>query len=80
MERNPPDSATARARGNAPGSAVDMTTTMRLAETPEGTRLDWKADVTISGTIASVGGRLLKGAADKITNQVFACVKTRLEE
>lgn len=79
LERDAPRAATARARGNAPGSAVDLTATMRLADTDGGTRLDWQADVLVSGAIASVGARLLQGAANKITTDLFACVKTRLE-
>lgn len=79
LERSEPESAKARARGSAPGSAVDMVATMALTEAGAGTRLDWKAEVTVSGAIASVGGRLLQGAADKITQQVFTCVKQQLE-
>lgn len=79
LERHEPMAAKARARGAAPGSAVDMVATMELSELEAGTRLDWKADVTVSGAIASVGGRLLQGAADKTTRQVFACVKQQLE-
>ncbi len=52
---------------------------MQLSEVPEGTKLDWKADVMVAGVIASVGSRLLQGAANKITGDVFACVKRTLE-
>jgi carbon monoxide dehydrogenase subunit G len=79
QELRPPESATARARGAAPGSAVNLTAVMSLTETPTGTQLDWQADVTINGTIASVGARLLQGTADKIAGQVFECVKQTLE-
>ena len=79
VERQPPERAIARTKGNAPGSAVDMTASMSLAEVPEGTRLDWTADVSVVGMIASVGQRLLQGAANQITGQVFACVKKTLE-
>jgi carbon monoxide dehydrogenase subunit G len=79
VDLNRPDRATARAQGSAPGSAVNLTATMLLAETPEGTRLDWRAEVVVAGTIASVGARLMQGAADKMTSQVFACIKEKLE-
>ena len=39
----------------------------------------WEADVSIKGVIASVGGRLIQGAADRITQQLFACIKSKLE-
>jgi carbon monoxide dehydrogenase subunit G len=70
-----------QARGRVPGSAVDITSVMRLTPTEDGgTLLDWEADVVVSGTIASVGARLLQGVADRQVQQVFACVRARLAE
>ena len=60
------------ARGRAPGSAVDVVSDVRL--TPLGsdrTRLDWKATSTISGTVASIGGRLLEGTARRLTEDFW---------
>src|SRR5436190_11627611 len=79
LEKDAPSKAVARARGSAGGTAVDMTAGMELSEQDGGTLLDWHAEVHVSGTIASVGSRLLEGAANKITGQVFKCVKTKLE-
>ena len=68
------------ARGQAPGSAVEMRNTLDLAaDGPERTSLRWASDVVVSGMIASVGSRLMQGAADKITKQVFDCIKAKLE-
>jgi len=75
-----PDSATMKAHGQAPGSAVDATATMQLA--PDGadaTTLAWAADVNISGTLASVGARLIQGTAEKMIRQTFDCIRTKLE-
>ena len=75
-----PDSATMKAHGQAPGSAVDATATMQL--TPDGadaTNLAWAADVNISGTLASVGARLIQGTAEKMIRQTFDCIRTKLE-
>ena len=75
-----PDSATIKAHGQAPGSAVDATATMQL--TPDGadaTNLAWAADVNISGTLASVGARLIQGTAEKMIRQTFDCIRTKLE-
>ena len=50
--------------------------------TPDGRHLlvlDWSSEVTVSGMIQQVGARLMQGAADKITQQVFACIKAKLE-
>ena len=43
------------------------------------TRMDWKATVTVSGTIASVGARLLQGTAERLTGQFFECLRTKLQ-
>lgn len=74
-----PERATVRARGQAPGSAVDMVNTLELEATGERTTMRWTSEVTVSGMIASVGARLMQGAADKTTQQVFACIKEKLE-
>lgn len=79
-ELRAPEHAAVRARGQAPGSAVEMTNTLDLADAAPGrTVLRWASDVTVSGKIASVGARLMQGAADKVTQQVFACIKEQLE-
>jgi carbon monoxide dehydrogenase subunit G len=79
-EMTPPDAATIKAHGQAPGSAVDATAQMRLADGDAGgTTMDWSADVNISGTIASVGARLIEGTADKMIGQTFDCMKAKLE-
>jgi carbon monoxide dehydrogenase subunit G len=67
-----PEHATMRARGKAPGSNVDVTATIRLSESAPGrTTMDWTSDSDVSGTVASVGGRLLEGTARKLTEQFW---------
>ena len=80
LELDRPRHAVVLARGQAPGSAVEMTSSMNLSEFDvTHAVMEWTSDVTVSGMIAQVGARLLQGAADKITQQVFACIKARLE-
>jgi uncharacterized protein len=79
-EQEPPDRAVIKAHGQAPGSAVDATAVMRLADSATGgTRMDWSADVVISGAIASVGTRLIEGTANKMIGQTFGCMRAKLE-
>src|SRR5919106_712181 len=79
-EVTPPDRAVIKAHGQAPGSAVDATAQMRLSDSEGGgTRMDWEADVSIAGTIASVGSRLIEGTANKMIGQTFDCMKSKLE-
>ena len=69
-----------QARGKAPGSAVDMTGDMRLASVDDQhTLMDWTATAVVSGTIASVGARLLSGVVERLTGQFFDCLKAKLE-
>ena len=75
-----PEHMTMKGRGKAPGSAVDMSGAMHLtALDSSGTQMDWKASVVVSGTIASVGARLLQGTAERLTGQFFDCLKTTLQ-
>lgn len=79
-EVQPPSQMVVKGRGKAPGSAVDMSGDMHLTSLDsEETRMDWKADVIVSGTIASVGARLLQGTAQRLTGQFFDCLKTKLQ-
>jgi carbon monoxide dehydrogenase subunit G len=79
-ELQEPGHASVVARGQAPGSAVEMVSNMELSEFDEThTIMEWSSEVTVSGMIQQVGARLMQGAADKITQQVFACIKAKLE-
>jgi carbon monoxide dehydrogenase subunit G len=79
-EQQPPDRAVIKAHGQAPGSAVDATAQMTLSDGDAGrTRMDWNADVLISGSLASLGARLIEGTANKMIGQTFDCMKAKLE-
>ena len=80
VERNEPDLAVLKAHGQAPGSAVDGMASMALSGAPEGpTTMDWTADVTIAGTLASVGARMIEGTAHKMIGHTFDCIRAKLE-
>ena len=79
-EMTAPEASTIKAHGQAPGSAVDATAHMHLADNGSGgTRMDWDADVNIAGTLASVGARMIEGTATKMIGQTFDCMKSKLE-
>ena len=79
-ELSAPDRAVIKAHGQAPGSAVDATANMSLSDGADGgTRMDWDADVAISGSLASLGARLIEGTANKMIGQTFECMKSKLE-
>jgi carbon monoxide dehydrogenase subunit G len=80
VDLDAPNIANIKAHGQAPGSAVDATAAMNLSDGEAGgTQMDWQADVKISGTLASVGARLIEGTANKMIGQTFDCIRTKLE-
>jgi len=79
-EMREPEEMVVKGRGKAPGSAVDLSGDMRLTSVDaEQTLMDWKATVVVSGTIASVGARLMQGTAERLTGQFFDCIKSKLQ-
>ena len=69
------------ALGRAPGSEVDTVSSVRLE--PLGrdhTRLHWAATTTISGTVASLGPRLLEGIARRLTEDFWTDFARRVSE
>ena len=80
VERDPGKKSKISAHGQAPGSAVDAIAEMNLADNATGgTTMTWSANVNISGTLASVGARLIEGTANKLIGQSFTCIKSKLE-
>lgn len=75
-----PEHAAMRGRGAAAGSAVDMVAAMDLKSLSEAeTQMDWTADVNVSGTLASVGARLMEGTAQRLTARFFDCFRQKIE-
>lgn len=74
------DHAGMRGRGSAAGSAIDMKAAMDLTPLSDTeTQMQWTADVNVSGTLASVGARLLEGTAQRLTSRFFECFREKLE-
>ena len=80
VERIEPELARIKVHGTAPGSAVDLTSAMRLTDTTDGmTNLHWEADVQIVGKIASLAARLMGSVTKKLSSAFFECVKSQIE-
>ncbi|HUN22446.1 MAG TPA: carbon monoxide dehydrogenase subunit G [Anaerolineales bacterium] len=72
--------AVLKARGKAPGSAVEIVARMNLtSESADQTRLDWSADVNIMGTIAAIASRMAQSVTATLTAQFFRCLKSKIE-
>ena len=75
-----PSRIVAETHGSGAGSRVDMVSGIELVRVdPIGTRVRWWADVTVSGLLATVGSRFLRGAAERSTHDVLECMKARIE-
>jgi carbon monoxide dehydrogenase subunit G len=75
-----PDHGEVKAHGVAAGSAVDLTAVVDLIPVSDSeTTMNWVSDVIVSGTIASVGARLLEGTAHKQIAKFFDCFRQNLE-
>lgn len=80
-ELEEPTRMVVKGRGKAPGSAVEVSGEMSLSKISENqTQMDWRAVVVVSGTLASVGSRLMGGASERLTAQFFDCLKEKLEK
>lgn len=78
-ERAPPERAKLSVHGSGMGSGFDIEAILDLAESGGLTTVRWKADVKMSGTIASMGARLMQGTIDKKTKAFFENARQRLE-
>ena len=79
VEQIPPSHARLKGTGTGVGSSMNMDASIDLADSETGTKLTYKADVKIGGTLASVGQRVIGGTVEKTVNEVFNCVKRQVE-
>lgn len=80
VEVDAPNYAKMKAHGKAPGSGVDISSTMRLSDGPDGaTEMQWSADIVVVGTIASMASRLMGSVTRRLTADFFNCVKDKIE-
>ena len=79
VEQIPPSHARLKGTGTGVGSSMNMDASIDLADSETGTKLTYKADVKIGGTLASVGQRVIGGTVEKTVSEVFNCVKRQAE-
>jgi uncharacterized protein len=79
QERTPPARAQMAVHGSGMGSGFDVLATFALSEIDAVTTVSWSADVQMSGAIATVGERLLRGTTEKKTNAFFENARKVLE-
>lgn len=80
VEQQAPDMAVIKARGQAPGSAVDAVGRINLVDgdAPGTTTMLWAAEVSLGGMLASVGARMVDSTATKMIGQTFDCMRAKI--
>jgi uncharacterized protein len=80
MELEEPNYAKIKAHGSASGSVADAVSEMRLSDGPDdSTVLNWTADVTVSGQLASLASRLMVPVSQKLAQVFYEQVRKKIE-
>lgn len=79
-DKNPPNSYRLHLEGKGKGGFVRAATKVHFEPNENGTLLKYDADVTIGGTIARIGQRLIDAASKMLINQGFKALKKKAEQ
>ncbi len=76
-DKNEPGSYTMMVEGSGPQGQVSGTGRLELHEEDGKTRVTYRGDANVRGTIARVGARMMQPAAKTIVGQFFGCLEKR---
>jgi carbon monoxide dehydrogenase subunit G len=80
VELDEPNHAKLKAHGTATGSAADAVSEMSLSDgSDNSTRVDWTADINVSGQLASLASRLMVPVSQKLAGVFYDEVRKRIE-
>jgi len=80
LELDEPNRAKLKAHGTATGSAADAISEMTLSDGENGsTVVNWTADVSVSGQLASLVSRLMVPVSQKLAKVFYEEVRKRIE-
>ena len=79
-ERRKDEFARVVGRGQGIQSSIDLSLELVIESTPNGSRGRWAADAKVGGLLASVGGRILDGVAEKYVKQIAESLKQKVCE
>lgn len=81
LELDEPNYARLKARGSATGSVADAISEVRFGDGADGaTLVNWTADVTVAGQLASLASRLMVPVSQKLAGQFYDEVRKRIEQ
>jgi carbon monoxide dehydrogenase subunit G len=70
---------TLKGRGNGSGASVDFTLNFMFTGDGDITKVEWKAEMNVVGTAASMGARMMKSASQKYITKLVKSYKKALE-
>ncbi len=80
LELREPDYAKLKAHGSATGSVADAVSEMQLSDGTDGsTVVNWTADVTVAGQLASLAARLMVPVSQKLAQVFYEQVRKKIE-
>jgi uncharacterized protein len=77
-EKDPPQRFKMQVEGKGTGGFMQGTGLLELSDDLQGTKVTYQGDIQVGGPIASVGQRLLDGAAKMMVGQFFSAVNKQL--
>lgn len=81
LELDEPNRAKLKAHGTATGSVADAVSEMVLTDAPDNaTLVQWTADISVSGQLASLVSRLMVPVSQKLAGVFYDEVRKRIEK
>ena len=79
LAKTPTTAIRIRLQGVGLGSGLDADLDLTLAETAGETSLHWQGEVHLSGPVATLGERMVRGTVDKKSTGLFENARRKLE-
>jgi carbon monoxide dehydrogenase subunit G len=79
-EEREPEFAKMAIKGQGVGAMLNMVTSFTLSEAPEGTAMQWAADVKLAGPVASMGQRVLQPIVNQQVQHVLGALERQVQD
>jgi carbon monoxide dehydrogenase subunit G len=67
-------------KGQGVGAMMNMVTKFDLSDAPDGTKMNWSADVKIAGPVGSMGQRVLQPIVNQQVQHVLGALEVQVQE
>jgi carbon monoxide dehydrogenase subunit G len=79
-EEREPEFARLQIKGQGVGAMLNMETSFELLDVPEGTSMQWAADVKIAGPVGSMGQRVLQPIVNQQVQHVLQALDVQVQQ